>query len=139
MQFITPPIIIVLLLMGCKPKSENETTGNLINDTMISDTIRSQDAFIYNTQDSIYQKGIIIVTMNDCANCHKINEKLVGPSFNDVATKYSGGSKLTIDTLARKVIEGGTGQWGEATMTPHSNLSLLDARAAVKYILLLRK
>jgi cytochrome c len=130
-------IFLCLFLIACKSKTENYPVENGADITESEDTIKTQATTDDNKQDSIYQKGLVVVTMNDCANCHRISEKLVGPSFKDVAMRYKGAGELTIDTLAKKIIKGGTGQWGEGTMTPHTNLSLQDARTAVKYILLL--
>ena len=40
--------------------------------------------------------------------------------------------------LAEKVVKGGTGVWGEVAMPANTVISLDDAKAAVKYVLLLR-
>jgi cytochrome c len=81
---------------------------------------------------------LAIEAKNDCATCHKVNEKLVGPSFKDIATKYAGADQATIDTLASKVIHGGAGNWGQVPMTPHPDLAKEDAETVVKYVLLLK-
>ncbi len=84
-----------------------------------------------------YAKGIELIGQNDCLTCHKENEKLIGPSYEEVANKYSGQSDA-IEVLADKVINGGVGVWGEVPMAPHPNLSKEDAVALVKYIMLLK-
>jgi cytochrome c len=43
-----------------------------------------------------------------------------------------------VEHLAKKVISGGSGVWGEIMMTPHPGLSLDSAEAIVRYILLLK-
>ena len=83
-----------------------------------------------------YQKGMAIVA--DPKNlCHKIDEKLVGPAYRDVANKYES-TDANISMLAEKVVKGGTGVWGEVAMPANTVISLDDAKAAVKYVLLLR-
>ena len=86
-----------------------------------------------------YQKGIALVGKNDCLTCHKIDEKLIGPSYREVANKYASMPDTMVAHLAGKIIHGGSGVWGEVAMTPHADLSKEDAEAMVKYILLLKK
>jgi len=62
----------------------------------------------------------------------------VGPAYQDVANKYTA-SPAVIDTLANKVIKGGSGHWGDVPMSPHPALAMDDAREMVKYILSLKK
>ena len=83
-----------------------------------------------------YQAGLALEAKSDCATCQKLDDKLVGPSFRDIAAKYT---EKDIDMLAGKVINGGAGNWGQVPMTPHPQLSQEDAKTIVKYILLLKK
>jgi cytochrome c len=86
-------------------------------------------------QDSLGHK--LLVT-NDCLTCHKVDAKVIGPSYQDVANKYTA-TPAVVDTLAKKIINGGKGNWGEIAMSPHPALSMDDARALVFYILSLKK
>lgn len=81
-------------------------------------------------------KGLLLIEANDCLACHKIDSKLIGPSYQDVAAKYT---EADLDLLAQKIIDGGKGSWGEIPMTPHPGLSKADTRLMVKYILSLKK
>lgn len=82
-------------------------------------------------------KGIELIAANDCLTCHKVNEKAIGPAYQDVAKKYTA-DDATIATLSAKIIKGGSGVWGEVPMTPHPQLSEDDAKTMVKYILSLK-
>lgn len=84
-----------------------------------------------------YQKGVDLVAKSDCLTCHKISEKLIGPSYKDVANKYAGQADA-VAKLADKVMKGGTGVWGDVPMAAHPNLSKEDAEAMIKYVLLLK-
>jgi len=88
------------------------------------------------TQDE-YDKAISLIAGSDCLTCHKIDEKVTGPSYRDVANKYEA-TDANIEMLAGKVIKGGTGVWGQVPMTPHDSLKLDDAKTMVKYILALK-
>lgn len=84
-----------------------------------------------------YTKGLELVGKSDCLTCHKVNDKLIGPSYKDVANKYEA-TEENITMLAGKIIKGGKGVWGEVPMTPHPQVSEEDAKAMVKYVLLLK-
>jgi len=85
-----------------------------------------------------YQKGLELIAKSDCLTCHKVNEKLTGPAYKDVAAKYES-TDANITMLAGKVIKGGSGVWGAIPMTPHPQVTEADAKQMVKYVLLLRK
>jgi len=91
------------------------------------------------TKNPDYQKGLDLVAKSDCFTCHKIDEPLTGPSYRDVANKYATAPDTIVNKLAHKVIEGGGGEWGQVPMTPHPSISEDDAKAMVKYVLLLKK
>ncbi|NIF06211.1 cytochrome C [Chryseobacterium sp. Tr-659] len=81
-------------------------------------------------------EGLKLIEGTDCLTCHKIDSKLIGPSYQEVAAKYT---DADLDMLAQKIIDGGKGNWGEIPMTPHTGLSKENARLMVKYILSLKK
>ncbi|WP_276967930.1 c-type cytochrome [Chryseobacterium sp.] len=81
-------------------------------------------------------EGLKLIEGTYCLTCHTIDSKLIGPSYQEVAAKYS---DADLDMLAQKIIDGGKGNWGEIPMTPHTGLSKENARQMVKYILSLKK
>src|SRR2546423_14785895 len=86
------------------------------------------------------EKGLNLVDKNDCLGCHKLNEQLQGPPYMQVAERYKDSTAYIIDTLADKIIKGGSGRWQTAVqMTPHPTVSKEDAQAMVKYILSLKQ
>ncbi|MFB9863487.1 c-type cytochrome [Rufibacter immobilis] len=87
---------------------------------------------------SLAEKGAQLIAQSDCAACHHIDQKVVGPAYEAVAQKYEANQKDT-DYLASKIIQGGKGVWGEIPMTPHPNISKEDAQAMAQYILSLKK
>ncbi len=80
------------------------------------------------------EEGKVLISNSDCFACHKLQEKLVGPSYSDVAKKYTA-SEQTIEQLANKVKDGGAGVWGQVPMSPHPSLSKSDAKKMITYIL----
>ncbi len=71
---------------------------------------------------------------SDCAACHKVDSKSIGPNFKEIAAKYKNDANA-VDYLANKVINGGSGVWGEVAMAAHPQLTKDDAANIVKYIL----
>lgn len=82
-------------------------------------------------------KGEKLISGSDCLTCHKVDAKLVGPAYNDVANKYAA-TDANIEMLASKVIKGGSGSWGEIPMAPHPATSTDDAKEMIKYVLSLK-
>ncbi|PWK79158.1 cytochrome c [Mucilaginibacter oryzae] len=82
--------------------------------------------------------GEKLIASLDCGTCHKVDTKVIGPAFQDIAKKYDA-SQANIDMLAKKIISGGSGNWGNIAMTPHPSLPESDAKEIVQYILSLKK
>ena len=70
----------------------------------------------------------------NCMACHAVANKLVGPSYKDVAAKYEG-QKGAEDKLVQKVIKGGAGVWGPVPMPANPQVSEAEARSLVKWVL----
>lgn len=85
-----------------------------------------------------YEKGLALVAGSDCLTCHKVDEKVIGPSYREVANKYEN-TEANVKMLAEKIIKGGSGVWGEVAMTAHPTVTQADAEQMVKYIFLLKK
>ena len=79
-------------------------------------------------------KGQKLIAAGDCKACHSKDKKSIGPTYTEVAQKYKG--KATAQqALAKKIISGGSGVWGNVPMAGHPQLSAVDAAEMVKYIL----
>jgi cytochrome c len=63
-----------------------------------------------------------------------IDKKSVGPSYNDVATRYKGNAKAQA-LIAKKIITGGAGVWGDHAMSAHPQVSESDAGLMIMYIM----
>jgi cytochrome c len=82
--------------------------------------------------------GEKLIAKSDCIGCHKLDKKLVGPSYLDIAKKYSSNEK-NINYLSGKIIKGGSGVWGAIPMAAHASLTKGDAKSMASYILSLKK
>jgi cytochrome c len=70
-----------------------------------------------------------------CDECHAIQEVRIGPPFQAVALRYSAEGPAAAERLARKIINGGAGSWGNIPMVGNERVSLEDARAIARWIL----
>ena len=73
----------------------------------------------------------------NCLMCHKIDAKLMGPGFNDVAKKYSG-DKDAEAKIVKQIRQGGGGQWGSIPMPAQPQVSDEEAKQLAQWILTLK-
>ncbi|WP_198439843.1 ThuA domain-containing protein [Pareuzebyella sediminis] len=87
-------------------------------------------------QRNIVPEGKLRIEASDCKACHGINEQVNGPSYMEIAKKYT-----SEDTgyLVSKIIKGGSGVWGERAMAAHPQLNIEEVSQMVDYILSLQK
>ncbi len=76
-----------------------------------------------------------LAAQQHCDECHAIQEIRIGPPFQAVALRYSAEGPAAEERLARKIIYGGAGNWGNIPMVANERVSLEDARAIARWIL----
>lgn len=81
--------------------------------------------------------GSGLIEKSDCKSCHTLNQKSVGPSFYEIALRYKSQPDV-IGDLINKVIDGGSGVWGQSPMSAHPQLERKDVRKMIDYILSLK-
>src|SRR6185437_6092912 len=69
-----------------------------------------------------------------CDECHALREYRIGPPFLAVAVLYSAEGPAAEERLARKIINGGAGNWGNIPMVANERVSLKDARAIARWV-----
>lgn len=112
-------------------------SGGSKNET--KDSTNKKETVTDNSNNPDYQKGLEVLSRTQiCATCHKIDEKVTGPAWRDVAKKYAG-QDTAVAHLSKKIISGGSGVWGEIPMPPNPGVSKEDAEALAKYVLSLNK
>ena len=124
------PIAFFVILSACGGSSSDKKTE--------TSTDKKETAVADNSKNPDYEKGLGLIAKSDCLTCHKVDEKITGPAYRDVANKYAGFPDTIVTHLASKIISGGNGVWGDVYMLPHPGISKDDAEAMVKYILLLK-
>ena len=79
-------------------------------------------------------QGEALVKGSDCKTCHHPINKIIGPSHTEVAKKYEF-TEANVKLLADKILKGGQGVWGQIPMTPHVDITQVDAEKMARYVL----
>ncbi len=142
MKKILLVLAVCATIAACGGKS---TSGSADSTAGANQTAKAQDQNADTNANKIgtestasLSPGAKLIAANDCATCHKMDTKVIGPAFKDIAAKYPS-NEANIDTLANKVLKGGKGNWGDIPMAAHPTLALADAKTIVTYILSLKK
>jgi cytochrome c len=68
-----------------------------------------------------------------CTGCHAVDARMVGPSFREVARRF-GSEAGGDDRVARRIREGGAGDWGSIPMPPHPAINDAELRSLVAWV-----
>lgn len=85
-------------------------------------------------QQNTLPEGKQLIDASDCSACHAEKEKVNGPAYVDIATKYTAKDK---NYLISQVIKGSSGVWGETMMAAHPQLNVDEVGKIIDYILTL--
>ncbi|WP_315054901.1 c-type cytochrome [Chryseobacterium indoltheticum] len=113
--------LISLFIVSCSKKENSEIQPSSDTSTPVATNNAS---------------GKDLIEASDCMACHNAVERTIGPSYKEIAEKYS---DKDIEILASKIIEGGSGVWGSVPMQPHPQVSKEDAKKMVEFILSQKK
>jgi cytochrome c len=72
-----------------------------------------------------------------CTACHSVADRIVGPSFQEVATKLAG-EKDAQARVVTSILKGGSGQWGKIPMPEQSHVPEADAKTLATWVLSLK-
>jgi cytochrome c len=78
-----------------------------------------------------------LATAKNCMACHAVDKKMVGPSYKDVAVKYSGDAEA-VKKLAATIQKGSTpgkGNWGPVPMPANTQVSEADAAKLAAWVM----
>lgn len=75
-----------------------------------------------------------LLAAHGCIACHQTDRRVVGPSFREVAARFATDADGA-PKLARKIREGGAGNWGNVPMPPHAGVPEADIARMVDWVL----
>ncbi len=81
--------------------------------------------------------GETLAQGSNCSSCHAADQKVVGPSYKQVADKFAGkpGAEAT---LVHAIDKGHVGTWGQIPMPAHPDLSKANTQKIVAWILAMK-
>jgi cytochrome c len=128
-------LLVLIALVGiasvsmtsCGSKKEAKEEDDAYSETETAEPAKESSA-------DLIAQGQALVDASDCKTCHHPTNKIIGPSHTDVAKKYDF-TKANVGLLAGKIINGGSGVWGEIPMSPHVGISMADAEKMAMYVL----
>lgn len=127
---IFPFLLMATISWSCGSKTEQTNTEDYGDPAAQTEKAESPAA----SEADMIAQGAALVAQSDCTTCHHQTDKLIGPSHKEVAEKY-GFTEENVQMLADKIVNGGTGNWGQIPMTPHPGISHSDAEKMAMYVL----
>ena len=128
-------------MKNCKPVAEIASVlpdaslpahGNLADQNRTFGPVRGQ-VTAKSVPVALVRTPASIAEASGCLGCHAANEKVVGPSYADVAQKYRGQDVSA--KLFAKIRAGGEGVWGDVAMPPQEDIKDEDLKALVAWVL----
>jgi cytochrome c len=74
-----------------------------------------------------------LLAKNNCLACHAVDKKIVGPAYQEVATKYKGRADASA-YLSQKIKAGSVGVWGPVPMPPNVAVSDADRKTIADWL-----
>ena len=118
------------------PDYARDAHGNIADQNRLLGPVRGQQTVkVGVVNKTATSSGESLFNSHGCTACHALNERRLGPSVLAVAEKYKGkaGAK---DHLVKKIIEGGSGVWGNVPMPPHPHMSTEDLNALADWVII---
>lgn len=78
--------------------------------------------------------GARLAAARNCLSCHLTHQKILGPSYADIAKKYAGVPGAA-EALAVTIRKGSVGVWGDVPMPSNLQASEEEALLLAKWIL----
>lgn len=135
-------LIVVFALTGvmgwtmtsCGSKKEEKKEDTEAYDDYETAEPEQKDSDETSSSGDLVAQGKVLVDASDCKTCHHATNKIIGPAHTDVAKKYEF-TQANVTLLANKIIEGGSGVWGEIPMSAHADITKADAEKMAMYVL----
>jgi cytochrome c551/c552 len=74
-----------------------------------------------------------LLAKNACLSCHSVTQKVVGPAYHEVATRYKGDPQAQA-RLEASIRGGSSGKWGSVPMPPFAALKAEEVKALAAYV-----
>ncbi len=117
---------------------EDEEDGTTLDHSIFHDRVSVKATYhsrrYTEEHDQNLPRGLKLMRKTTCFSCHTTGSPSGGPAYLQVAKKYSSDKGAKVK-LAKKILAGGAGSWGNKVMPPHPQHSLAEANEMVEWIL----
>ncbi|MCP5144208.1 MAG: cytochrome C [Gammaproteobacteria bacterium] len=79
--------------------------------------------------------AVDLLEVKRCYICHEMTQTIIGPPYAAIAARHGQRRDVMTEVLARKIVNGGGGNWGLVPMVPNQWVSLDEARTMADWIL----
>jgi cytochrome c len=83
---------------------------------------------------ALREAALQLSTRHNCAACHAVDRRLMGPSWQEIGRKYADDAEAEA-RLVRKARRGGVGVWGQLPMPANVTVREEDIRVIVRWAL----
>jgi cytochrome c len=122
------------------PEYARNQSGNLAQQKRPIGPMRGIDTARYGAGDPLQTTTVAaasdakeLLTRNACTTCHGMTNRIVGPGFDEIASKYRGRADAHA-YLSKRIKDGGQGVWGPVPMPPQAALKDSDASAIARWL-----
>lgn len=84
---------------------------------------------------SAQEDGESLVEQARCYACHDTRGVSLGPPYLAIAARHASRKDVMVDVLARKIVNGGGGNWGLVPMVPNQWVTIEEARLMAEWVL----
>ena len=114
------------------PDFARDSHGNLAGQNRLVGAQRGADTASPAPSGSASATALALAKQHACVACHGLENKILGPSFREVADKHAARADAA-DYIAAKIKSGGVGIWGAVPM-PAQSLSDADAKSIAQWL-----
>ena len=124
------------------PEFARNQNGNLAQQKRPLGPMRGIDTAHYDAGKTVMSVGASsaaarhasdLIARHACTGCHGMTNKIIGPGFSEIATRYEGRADAQA-YLSKRMREGGQGVWGSVPMPPQAGLKESDADEIARWI-----
>ena len=140
-----PDVKNVACMKNCKPEAKIGSTlpdyarnahGNLADQNRTFGPVRGVNTSGETAapKAAAVSPAMELAQKSGCMACHGVNNKIVGPGFNEIQARYKDQPNAETRLMA-KVKAGGQGVWGSVPMPPNAHLNDGDIKTLVQWII----
>ncbi len=121
---------------GDMAESASDTVEGAVEDA--SDAVEDAAEAVTGAAEVDAEAALALANSSGCMACHKVDMKVIGPAFKEIAAKYAGDANAHAN-LVESISNGSSGKWGGMAMPGNApRVNDADIATLASYILSLK-